>query len=770
MKPSYFYTIMLSLMIAFTASAADYFEHITVFSDGKITRFTRMPITVYIDPSPGGEPYLPDLRYAIGEWETATAGKLRFQEITEPDDADIRVTWQSRGLTQITDTKLGRAELTRLSDTDFEVEVLLSLRDEGGAAAISNEKMRTACLHEFGHALGLWGHSPDADDMLFFASNAQKPTARDSATLIRVYETPLHTPQHDDAIRVLKAELDANPNHPRNRYLLGAVYFDKGDFDAAISSFKACLELDPNFQQASTKLLQAYQKTGRRQEAIDLLETTLDRETSPEGYNAAGVMYYQNRELDKAMDAFKKALQLNPRYRPAKGNLHNLYLEKGVAALKTETYPQAITYFSSAVQLNPTDTIAYKLIGEAYSKSGDFSTAIVHYKKAVQLNPGDTEATQNLAWSYNNLGVAQTRTRRWNEAIEAYTHALELMPNADIRTNRVDAYWKRANFYRDAGRLDQAIEAYRALLQVEPNATDIHSLLGDLHLRKGEYPQAIAEFHAAVEASPDDTQAKQNLIAVYHKYGQVLQGQRRYGEAIEQLQRGLALEPEHINLRLNLAVIYQRTNDFEAATAEFAKILEIEPEHSQAKEGLVNLRIRRGNAFLQRKKYTAALKEFEGIPKSARNAGIYNTIGYLYLMKKQPMKAIPAFDAALADDPMDDVAYQNLRSIESQLDRQLDKADDVEPVKNNLARVRNSLTICLIGRNKHLEAKRKYRFALDLAPTHTEVKAALINTGILLVREFKKKQWPKNMKEVSRWIQEFDPENPEVKRLLDGIP
>ena len=111
---------------------------------------------------------------------------------------------------------------------------------------------------------------------------------------------------------------------------------------------KVCLALDPGFQQANEKLLLAYQKSGRREEALFHLEKMLNREASPEGYNTAGVMYYQSQRIDEAVTAFKKALQVNPRYQPAKNNLHQLYREQGIAALADETYPVAnVVFFTS---------------------------------------------------------------------------------------------------------------------------------------------------------------------------------------------------------------------------------------------------------------------------------------------------------------------------------------------------------------------------------------------------------------------------------------
>ncbi len=768
-------SILIFLLVASAFPADAYFDHITVFSDGRITRFTQMPIRVHIAPTPigveGVEAYLESFRYAMREWEAAADGRIQFQEVAATEEADIRVRWQRSGLTQITDTALGKTELSRLSETDFEVGMVLALRETGSAVLLSPEKMRTVCLHELGHAIGLWGHSPDSADVLFFAAAAQRPTDRDRATLLKVYATPLHAPQHEAAIVILKTQLEANPKHTRSHYLLGAVNFDKGKVDAAIANFKACLALDPSFQQANEKLLQAYQKSGRIEEALVHLQKMLNRDASPEGYNTAGVMYYQSQKIDEAIAAFKNALQINPRYQPAKNNLHQLYREQGIAALADETYPAAMSFFLEALQLDPTDSTLYSLTGEVYARSGDYQNAIAEYKKGLRFNPGDTDVRQNLARAYNNLGVQLTQSERWEEAIGAYQQARQLMPAlASVKTNLTDLYWKRANTLREQGNLDLAIEAYRKLLEFDSSAIDAHSLLGDLYFQKRDYPQAIREFSAAFTADPENAQARSNLIAVYHKYGQVLDNQRRYGQAIAQLEKGLALAPTHINLRLSLAYVYEHAKDFDSARGAFETILELEPDNAQAKAGLVNLQVQRGNDFLNRKKYTSALKVFESLPESDRHAGIYNTIGYLYLMKKQPLKALPAFDAALAVDPQDKVAYHNLLSIESQFEAQFASANDSQTVKDNLALVRNSLVRCLIGRDEHLKAKAKYRAALDHSPSDTEVKTTLINTGIHLAKAFQKKKWPKNMKEVIRWVQEQAPDNSVVQQLLEDSP
>ena len=200
-----------------TALSADYFEQVTLFSGGRITRFTQMPIRVHISPTLKALPYLNEIRYALRTWETATAGKIRFQETETLEQADIRVTSTYTGSLSFLDTQLGSAELTRLAQgthtvsgtnaqaqsknadqssntaVDFTIEVILVLESDGTTGELSQEKMRTVCLHEFGHAIGLWGHSPSNDDVCHAMATAQHPTPRDINTLLKIYNTPLDT-------------------------------------------------------------------------------------------------------------------------------------------------------------------------------------------------------------------------------------------------------------------------------------------------------------------------------------------------------------------------------------------------------------------------------------------------------------------------------------------------------------------------------------------------------------------------------------------------
>ena len=761
--------IILSVMFlisAVSALADDYFDQITVFSHGRITRFVEMPITVYITPALQAA-YLPALRYAMRQWEAVSDGKIQFQELQTNKDADIWVRW-GHGSAVKMDMTYGRAELTRHSAGAFSVEIVLSLPKPSISEKLSQEETRTVCLHEFGHAIGLWGHSPDSLDVSFWASIAQHPTTRDRATLLKVYATPPNTPQHNVAINVLKQQLEINPKNARTHYLLGTIYNNKEDTESAVTSLKTCLEIDPDFQPARETLLQVYQKVGLAQPAVDLLEEVLKQVPSSNDYNTIGVMYYRNGEIDQSIDAFQKSLEMNPYDPTPRNNLYQIFRERGIKALNVKAYGKATLYFGEALQFKPDDALLYRLMGDSYAREGDFKNAITQYRKAFEFDPADLEIKQNLAGYLSNYGVELTNARRWEEAIAVYQEALQLTPRLNIvYANLVDVLWKRANTHRKSGNIDKAIDAYLQLIDVDADA-DAHSLVGELYLKKGLYPQAIDAFRSAFAAKQADWQSRKNLVAAYHHYAQHLDDKGQYGNAVEQLQLGLALSPKQVNLRLSLINTYQLAGDFSSAETELAKLLADTPQVLQTESVSKNLHIARGNTLMNQRKYTAALAEFEKINTSAKSTEVYNTIGYLYLLGKQPIFAIAAFESALALTPTNNIAFQNLLSIESQFERQFVDDRHSPRIKNHLARARNSLAVCYIGRDEILDAVAEYRAALDMAPTAEEVIAALRDTGRHLILALERKNALQQMREVMGWIEKLDAESSSVEQLLDG--
>ncbi len=756
-----------------TTTSTDYFDYITLFSDGKITRFSEMPITVYISPVIKESPYLPALRYAMNEWTTASnklipKTVIKFQETETPDNADIRVSWGYSSFMKFHDTRLGSAQLRRIQNSqttdktkkeNIKVEIILILEGDENITELSEVEMRTVCLHEFGHAIGLWGHSPYAGDISYPTATAQHLSQRDLNTLQRLYNTAIDTPQHDAAIKALKIEILQEPREHYHHFLLGNVYFDKGDMDSAIGSFEDCIEINEHFQPAIEKLLQTYDALGQLSTAINLLEQKIKVKPRAVDYNTLGIYYYKKGEVGMAIDAFHKAVALDPLHKASKHNLHQLFIEKAHHALKVKDFETAKKIFDKIIQLNPMDSKTYMLMGEGYAQAGHYKTAIDYYQKALEINPVSRLTKRSLAHAYNNYGVTLRNSKKWNDAINAYRKALEIQPEFAIaKTNLSDVFWQKANAHRDSGQLDDAINAYLELRKLQPKDMQVSSLLGDLYLKKRNYAAAVTEFNRVYLSDPDNSQAQHNLIAAYHHSSQSMIKRKDFVSAIDLLKKAVVIAPTKSSIRVSLAHAYQSIGEYERANTELEQVLKHDPHNQQATTEQINLYIRRGNALVKQKNYPAALAQYNEIPETDRDALINNIIGYLYLVQKKYSEALTQFEKVISEDPRNSSCYQNLMALEAQVGKRilgLDKTDI-------LIRARCLLAICLLNRNKFDDALTKYKQAKD--SKSDKYQKLLYDTGLKLESGFKMHNDSERSATLRKWISEL---NYNPKEVID---
>ena len=109
-------------------------------------------------------------------------------------------------------------------------------------------------------------------------------------------------------------------------------------------------------------------------------------------YNNLGIAYNSQGNTTKAIELFEKAIELDPDYA-------NPYYDLGIAYKAQGNYTKAIQSYEKAIELKPDYATAYNNLGIAYKNQGNFTKAIQSYEKAIELDPDD-------AYTYYNLGIA----------------------------------------------------------------------------------------------------------------------------------------------------------------------------------------------------------------------------------------------------------------------------------------------------------------------------------------------------------------------------
>ena len=174
-----------------------------------------------------------------------------------------------------------------------------------------------------------------------------------------------------------------------------------------------------------------------------------------------------------------------------RGNPAQEHLIAGQNYTDQKQWDRAIDEFNKAIEIDPNLAGAYSGRGDAFSYRREYDRALADYTMVIQLEP-------NNAAAYYSRGNAYDEKDEYNKAIADYTRAIELAPNL------AEAYNNRGYVYVEKGEYDKAIADYTMATQLNPNYAAAYYNRGYVHDEKGEYDEAIADYTLAIEKNPRD--------------------------------------------------------------------------------------------------------------------------------------------------------------------------------------------------------------------------------------------------------------------------
>jgi tetratricopeptide (TPR) repeat protein len=256
------------------------------------------------------------------------------------------------------------------------------------------------------------------------------------------------------------------------------------------------------------------------------------QEAAPEGIRpligiqrASGLIHEGN--LEEAQGCLKQldSYEYSPEYRDWFAGVWNAL---GIAYGKKGEYDRAIEAFRKALELKPDLYEAWNNLGVAYDAKGEYDRAIEAYCKALELKPDLHEA-------WYNLGVAYGMKREHDQAIEALHKALELQPDDPQAWNDLGVA------YGIKGEYDQAIKACRKALELKPDFYQAWNNLGNAYKGKGEYRQAVEAYTRAIEIAGDEFVA---VVYLSNRHEVFLQLNRK-AEALQDVETAYRIITQH---------------------------------------------------------------------------------------------------------------------------------------------------------------------------------------------------------------------------------
>jgi Tfp pilus assembly protein PilF/4-amino-4-deoxy-L-arabinose transferase-like glycosyltransferase len=202
------------------------------------------------------------------------------------------------------------------------------------------------------------------------------------------------------------------------------------------------------------------------------------------GYNNLANAYAKQGDVDLAIGAALRALEIEPDYGVAHYNLGNLYMQQG-------RFDLARRHFEEALRLLPNYAEAHSNYGQLLAEGGDLATGMEHFQKAIALNPSVSRA-------HLNFGVALAKT----------------------------------------GRMDDAIAPLQQAAALSPEAAEPIYYLGSVYAAQNRYAEAEAAFNQAVRLRPDFAPAHQSLAHLLELQGRKAQALQHYQESVRLMKQG----------------------------------------------------------------------------------------------------------------------------------------------------------------------------------------------------------------------------------------
>jgi tetratricopeptide (TPR) repeat protein len=171
---------------------------------------------------------------------------------------------------------------------------------------------------------------------------------------------------------------------------------------------------EENFRPSVIEAIRLYREN-KIDEAIAAIQKALKEDPNDAvAYNALGVIYSQQGDLEKALQQFDKAISLKQPYFKAIYNKFNLLLGEG-------KLDEAIKQLEDVVQKYPDHADGYINLGVLAGRKGEIDKAIGYFDKAIALDGKDFDA-------YFKKGQMLVLQKRYEEALTCFRKALEIEP------------------------------------------------------------------------------------------------------------------------------------------------------------------------------------------------------------------------------------------------------------------------------------------------------------------------------------------------------
>ncbi len=345
-------------------------------------------------------------------------------------------------------------------------------------------------------------------------------------------------------------------------FQMSAARLLQEDLEGAIDWCRRAIKLDPEDRPAFRwKLMEIHAIQGDLKAAIAVgkkaLTKAVDRSDGVKTRQMLANLYLAMSAFDESAEQLNEALKLDERN-------SELWSMLGRCMSRQHRWEAAMEAFQHAAEIEPHDATTLYNIGDAFLGLGQPEKAVGPLRQAVRLQHDYSLAHYDLSLAYfelKNYQEAETSARAAlrddpDMAFQLSNLGMGAMENLGLallnqgRMEEAEACFKRnlglvASTYFNLGltlfrtkRFAEALENFRRALELEPENSEFHNLLGQTYDELGQPVEAEQSLRCAIEIDG-------NYALGYYDLGVILETREgRKEEALAAFEQALKLDPQ----------------------------------------------------------------------------------------------------------------------------------------------------------------------------------------------------------------------------------
>ena len=344
-----------------------------------------------------------------------------------------------------------------------------------------------------------------------------------------------------------------------------------------------------------------------------------------------GCLELASAQFDQAVDSFRGALEADPENA-------NLVFYSGLGQLFSQRREAAIEDLDKALEIQPTHLASQVTLSLTHLQQRQrLPQALEILEKAIAENGRDPI-------THYVLGIVRLRLNKTVEAAQALRVCVTVYPQFR------PAWFELARAHRLGGSHDEAVKAYRELIQLRSSEFEPHYRLGTLlkFLSDRSAFRFLDESERTPASGLSDSEWQKHLLELKRESAD-------YGEAaLAELELAIGIQPWNVDATKQLGETYRRLERLPKAMEYFQRLVDRNPI-----EWIYHYRL--GTVSIQMGQYESARQSLQrALELSPTSGDVYLALALAYLRMDRVDDAINTLEQGRIYEPFNPALYTNL--------------------------------------------------------------------------------------------------------------